>query len=78
MTRFVGEADDFVFDAGAIARAGGLDLAAVHRGAVQVGADDVVDGLIGGAKITIDLWKRGFPCRTHGSAVGVLGIFIQV
>ena len=36
------EADDFVFDGGAVARADGLDLPRVHRGAVEVGADEVV------------------------------------
>ena len=43
----VGEADDFVFDGGAIAWAAGGDLAGVHGGAVEVLADEVVDLLVG-------------------------------
>ena len=43
----VGKAHDFVLDAGAIARAGGSDLAAVHRGAMEIGADDLVNGGVG-------------------------------
>ena len=39
---FLGEADDFVLDRWAVARAGGLDLAGVHRGAVEVRADQLV------------------------------------
>ena len=43
----VGEADDLVLDGGAVAGAGGLDLAGVHRGAVEVVADEVVDVGVG-------------------------------
>ena len=66
----VGEAHDLVFDAGAIARAAALDLAGVHRGAVQVGADDLVDSLVGVRDVHGDLRER--RCRT-GPVVGQLG-----
>ena len=38
----VGELDDLVFDRRAVARADGLDLAAVHRRAMHVLADDAM------------------------------------
>jgi hypothetical protein len=38
----VGEANDLVFQGGAVARADALDPPAVERGLVQVGADDPV------------------------------------
>ena len=41
-----GEADDFVFDRRAVARAAGFDLAGVHRGAMEVRADQFVHGLV--------------------------------
>jgi hypothetical protein len=43
----VGEPHDLVFDRRAVAGAAGADLAAVHRRAVQVAADQVVDLLVG-------------------------------
>ena len=54
----VGEADDLVLDRGAVARAGALDLARVHRGPVQVGADDVVDGGVGRGDVAVELRLR--------------------
>ena len=39
------EADDLVFDRGAIARADALDGAGVHRRAVEIGGDDGVGRL---------------------------------
>ena len=44
---FVREAHDFVFDAGAVARAGAFDDAAVEGAVAEVGADDVVGALVG-------------------------------
>src|SRR5437763_15394047 len=42
MALLVGEANDFVLDRRAVARAGGLDLAGVHRRAVKIRADHLV------------------------------------
>ena len=42
MRGFVGELDDLVFDRRTIARADGLNLAAIHRGAVHVFANDAM------------------------------------
>ena len=39
---FLGEADDLVFDGGAVAGADAFDDAGVHGGLVEIGADDVV------------------------------------
>ena len=47
MAVFVGKAAYLVFDAGAVARAGALDIAAHHGGEVQVFPDDAVRFLIG-------------------------------
>ena len=47
MAGLVGEADDFVFDGRAVARAARLNLAGVHRSAVQIGADEFVNGFVG-------------------------------
>ena len=52
---FVGEADDLVFDAGAVARAGGGDLPAVHGGAIEVCLDEVVGSGTGPGDPAIDL-----------------------
>ena len=41
MPFFLGEFDDFVFDRGAIARTDTLDLAGVHRRAMQISADNL-------------------------------------
>jgi len=51
----LGEANDLVFDAGAVARASGFDLAGIHGGAVQIGADERVDGFGGVGFATIYL-----------------------
>src|SRR5215472_8942743 len=42
---FLGEAHDFVFDRGAVARADALDLAGIQRRAVERTADDLVRAL---------------------------------
>ena len=47
MTQFFGESHDLVFNARTIARAGGGDLPAVHRRAMQICPDDFMDGRIG-------------------------------
>ena len=51
----VGKPDDLVFDRWAVTRAGALDLAGVHRGAVQVGPDQVVDGGVGIGDMAVEL-----------------------
>ena len=55
MALLVGEADDLVLDRRAVARAGGLDLPGVHRRAVEVGADQVVDRLVGVGDLAVHL-----------------------
>ena len=47
MTQLFGESHDLVFNARTIARAGGGDLPAVHRRAMQICPDDFMDGRIG-------------------------------
>ena len=51
----IGEPDHLVLDGRAVPGPGGLDLSAVHRGPVQVGPDDVVDGRIGRGDVAIEL-----------------------
>src|SRR4029079_6169493 len=48
MVRLVGEAHYLVLNRWAISRAAGGDLPAVHRGAFEVGANQVVHGRVGG------------------------------
>ena len=55
----VGEAHDLVFDAGAVARARGVDLAVVHRRPVQVVADQRVAGFVGVGDPAADLLRHG-------------------
>ena len=55
---FIGEANDFVFDAGAVAGADAFDLAAEHRALIEVRAEDVVSvgvgvGLPGGEEFAL-------------------------
>src|SRR6202142_3907319 len=42
MRQLVGEFDDLVFNRGTVARAGGLNLPAIHGGAMHVLANDAV------------------------------------
>ena len=56
---FVGEADDFVFDAGAVAWAAGEDLAGVHRRAVQIRSDEFVHALVGVGDVHGELGEGG-------------------
>lgn len=43
----VGKANDFVFDRRAITRASGIDLAAVHRGSIQVRSNQIMHTFVG-------------------------------
>ena len=56
---FVGEADDFVFDGGAVAWASGGDLAGVHGGAVQVLADEFMNAGVGVGDVHGELGEGG-------------------
>ena len=59
LVRFlVGKFDDLVFDRGAIARADAVDLAAVHRRAMHVFADDAVRFLRGVGDVARHLLLR--------------------
>src|SRR5205823_2954865 len=69
MLVLVGEAHDLVLNARAVARTGRLDLAGIHRGAVKVGADDLVNGFVGRTEITRQLRQRWMP---------ILGVFVQI
>src|ERR1700682_4321267 len=57
MSFLVGKADHFVLDGGAVARAGGLDLAGVHRGTVEVRADQPMRDGTSVGDMAEDLWK---------------------
>ena len=54
----VGEAHHLVLDRRAVARPAALDLPRVHRRAVQVRADQVVDRLVGVGDVAIELRLR--------------------
>ena len=43
MACFVGEADDFSLDGGAISWAGGFDLTCIHGGSAEICSDQVVN-----------------------------------
>ena len=58
---FVGEADDFVFDGGAVARADAFDLAGEHGGSVDVGADEGEGFGGGGGDVAGDLAEGRGP-----------------
>ena len=58
MPILVGEAHDLVLDRRTVARPAALDLAGVHRRPVQVGADEIVDRLVGVGDVAIHLRLR--------------------
>ena len=67
----VGKLDDLVFDRGAVARAGGVDLSAVHGRAVDVLADDAMGFRRGVGDVAGDLrWviRRVRKLKGVGSA----------
>ena len=53
--RLVGEANDLVFDARAVARANAFDAAAIDRALAQIFANQIMDGRIGVGDPTGDL-----------------------
>jgi hypothetical protein len=58
MTLFIGEAHDLVLDRRTVTRAGGVDLARVHRRAMKVGADEVVRDGAGVGQMTEHLREQ--------------------
>ena len=58
MAFLVGEAHHLVFDGRAVARPPALDLAGVHRRAMQVGADQIVDRFIRVGDVAVHLRLR--------------------
>ena len=71
----LGESHDFVFDRGAVAWPAGFDLAAVHRGPMQVLANQLVDGLVGvadpaGQLLNITPHGVGLLCSGLEATVG--------
>ena len=75
----VGEPDDLVFDRGAVARAGALDLARIHRRAVEVGSDQVVDGGIGVGDVAVELRLRSTRIgeEREGDRLGIARLRLQ-
>ncbi len=71
------EAHDLVLDRRAIARAGALDLAGIHRGAVEIGGDDGVRGLGRVGDVADDL-RRGDFARQEGEGLRRLVAFLHL
>ena len=75
MPILVGEAHNLVLDGGAVARPSAVDLAGVHRRPVQVGADEIVDGLVGVGDVAIDLrLANAVGGEAEGPGVVVAGL----
>ena len=75
MAVLVGEAHDLVLDRRAVARPAALDLARVHRRPVQVGADQLVDRLVGVGDVAIELRLRDALGReAERPRLGVAGL----
>ena len=76
---FVGESDDFVFDAGAVAGADAFDAAAVHGGFAEVGADEVVGALVGAGlpagEEVVERLDRVVE-EAEGAGFGLAGFFV--
>src|SRR5688572_10084184 len=72
MPRLVGEAYHLVFDRRTIARPATTYLPAVHRRAVQVGANQIVDGII---RVSDVAWKL-VKCEPIGKVRKWLGLII--
>ena len=74
----IGEADDLVLDRRAVPGARRLDLSRIHRGPVQVGPDDVVNGRIGVRDVAIEL-VLGDPIgeERERHRVGIAGLRLQ-
>ena len=68
MPRLVGEADDLVLDRGAIARAPALDLAGIHRRAMQIAPDQLMGRRCRRGDVAGDL-RRGDPRRQKGEGL---------
>src|SRR5439155_4811902 len=74
----IGEFDDLVFDAGAIARHDALDLTGIHWRAMHVLANDAVcffggEGDVAGYLLLRDL----FGAKAEGRGVGVAGLGLE-
>src|SRR5262249_48374504 len=71
----VGEADYLVLDGRAIARSAALNLSAVHGGAVQIGSNEVVDGVIRIGDVALQLrLGDGIVEEAERRGVGVAGL----
>jgi hypothetical protein len=69
VSRFVGEAYEFVFNARAIPRADALDLSAVHGRLVQIVADDLRRFRSRVGHPTRDLFTTGHPAQATLASV---------
>ena len=78
MLQFIGEFDDLVFDAGAVARPDALDLAGVHRRAMHVLANDAMRLFRGEGDVTGHLFLCDlFGAKAEGRGVGVAGLGLE-
>ena len=74
----VGKLDDLVFDGGAVARAGGVDLAAVHGRAMDVLADDAMGFRRGVGDVAGDLGLGDAAgAEAEGRGIGVAGLRLK-
>lgn len=72
MSFLVWKLDDFVLDRRAVARAGGVNLSAVHGRTMDVLADDAVGFRRGVGDVAGDLGLRDFAsAKAEGRRVGV-------
>ena len=74
-TAYSASTDEHTSSSPSSSRARALDLARVHRGAVEVGPDDLMNGLVRMSNVAIDLglFDRGGHER-EGGRVGVAGL----
>ena len=79
LVRFlVRKLDDLVFDGGAVARAGGVDLAAVHGRAMDVLADDAMGLRRGVGDVAGDLrLGDAAGAEAEGRGIGVAGLRLE-
>ena len=71
MAFFVGKADDFVLDRGAVARSRSFDHARKQGGTMQVGTDDLVRLFVGVSEIAGQLFLR-HAVRKIGKGINIV------
>src|SRR5712691_7970200 len=76
--QLVGKLDDLVFDAGAVARANGLDLAGIHRRAMHIFCNDAMRLSRSKSDVARHLLLFDFfSAKAEGRRIGIAGLHLK-